>query len=89
VDRRAFIRHLGIGIAAGAVVPFIPSLIPNVISTSDSVIKFTGVRSGIFEAGDKISYDLWTGVVMDARGGVLTVKKLQDAFNLETRKGIY
>lgn len=32
MNRREFIRHLGIGIAAGAAVPFIPSLIPSVFA---------------------------------------------------------
>lgn len=31
MNRRDFIRHLGIGICAGAAVPFIPSLIPDLI----------------------------------------------------------
>ena len=29
MNRREFIRHIGIGIAAGAAVPFIPSLLPD------------------------------------------------------------
>lgn len=37
MNRRDFIRHLGIGIAAGAAVPFIPSLIPDLIGAPSTL----------------------------------------------------
>ncbi len=47
LSRRDFIRHLGIGICAGAAVPFVPSLIKTAINEFELDQPFRGASSSM------------------------------------------
>jgi hypothetical protein len=91
VDRRQFIRHLGIGICAGAAVPFIPSLIPDLIgdplrgATTDFAV---GASADLFAFDDLVKITYSDHVVMDLIHDVWRVKSVNVATGTVSLEGL-
>lgn len=60
MNRRELIKHIGIGLCAGAIVPFFPSLIPDIIgadvSSNAGLKEFNLPDCARFEVGQYVSY---------------------------------
>lgn len=80
INRREFIRHIGIGLCAGAAVPFIPSLLPEAelpfVKASGPIIDRAVKSTHIWES----TYPLWKGELISANSATLSFEHVLNAY---------